>query len=57
MCFTKALSLLLTNILTAVKEKLETYCATTFARSGVNQMGILKNSKEQNCKSKKSSLK
>jgi hypothetical protein len=29
-----------------VKEKLQTYCATTYARSGVNQMWILKNSKE-----------
>jgi hypothetical protein len=29
-----------------MKEKLETYCATTYARSGVNQMWILKNSKE-----------
>jgi hypothetical protein len=45
-CSTKPLSLLLTNILTAVKEKLQTYCATTYARSGVNQMWILKNSKE-----------
>jgi hypothetical protein len=34
----KPLSLLLTNILTAVKEKLQTYWATTYARSGVNQM-------------------
>jgi hypothetical protein len=36
-CSTKPLSLLLTNILTAVKE---------YARNGVNQMWILKNSKE-----------
>jgi hypothetical protein len=42
----KPLSLLLTNILTAVKEKFQTNCATTYARSGVNQMWILKNSKE-----------
>jgi hypothetical protein len=40
------LSLLLTNILTAVKEKLQTYCITTYARSGVNQMWILKKFKE-----------
>ena len=45
-CSTKPLSLLLTNTLTAVKEKLQTYCATTYARSGVNQMWILRNSKE-----------
>ena len=45
-CSTKPLSLLLTKMLTAVKEKLQTYCATTYARSGVNQMWILKNSKE-----------
>ena len=37
-CSTKPLSLLLT---TAVKEKLQTYCATTYTRSGVNQMWIL----------------
>jgi hypothetical protein len=43
---TKPLSLLFTNVLTAVKEKLQTYCATTYDRSGVNQMWILKNSKE-----------
>jgi hypothetical protein len=45
-CSTKPLSLLLTKILTAVKEKLQTYSPTTYARSGVNQMWILKNSKE-----------
>jgi hypothetical protein len=45
-CSTKPLFLLLTNILTAVKKKLQTYCATTYARSGVNQMWILKNSKD-----------
>jgi hypothetical protein len=45
-CSTKTLSPLLTNILTVVKEKLQTYCATTYARSGVNQMWILKNSKK-----------
>jgi hypothetical protein len=37
-CSTKPLSLLLTKILPAVKEKLKKYCATTYARSGVNQM-------------------
>jgi hypothetical protein len=40
------LSILLTKILTAVKERLHMYCATVYARSGVNQMWILKNSKE-----------
>jgi hypothetical protein len=34
------------KILTAVKERLQMYCATVYARSGVNQMWILKNSKE-----------
>jgi hypothetical protein len=37
------LSILLTKILTAVKERLQMYCATVYARSGVNQMWILKN--------------
>ena len=32
-CSTNPLSMLLTNILTAVKEKLQTYCATTYART------------------------
>jgi hypothetical protein len=41
-CSIKPLSLLLTKILTAAKA----YCATTYARSGVNQIWILKNSKE-----------
>jgi hypothetical protein len=45
-CYTKTLSLLLTKILTAVKEELQTYCSTTYARSGVNQTWILKNSKQ-----------
>ena len=45
-CSTKPLSQILTRILTAVKEGLQKYCDTTYARSGVNQMWILKNSKE-----------
>jgi hypothetical protein len=45
-CSTKPLSLLLTNILTALKETLQMYCPTTYARSGVIQIWILKNSKE-----------
>ena len=32
--------------ITAVKEGLQKYCDTAYARSGVNQMWILKNSKE-----------
>jgi hypothetical protein len=44
--YTKPLSILLTKILTAVKERLHMYCATVYTRSGVNQMWILKNSKE-----------
>ena len=45
-CSTKPLSLLLTKLLTAVTESLQRYCSTTYSRSGVNQMWILKNSKE-----------
>ena len=43
---TKPLSQILTRILTAVKESLQKYCDTAYARSAVNQMWILKNSKE-----------
>jgi hypothetical protein len=42
---TKLLSIL-TKILTAVNEKHQTCCATTYARSGVNQILILKISYE-----------
>ena len=45
-CSTKPLSQILTRILTAVKEGLQKYCDIAYARSGVNQMCILKNSKE-----------
>ena len=45
-CSTKPLSQILTWILTAVKEGLQKYWDTVYARSGVNQMWILKNSKE-----------
>ena len=44
-CSTKPLSQIITRILTAVKEGLQKYCDTAYARSGVNQMWIL-NSKE-----------
>jgi hypothetical protein len=36
--WTKPLSILLAKILTAVKERHQMYCATEYARSGVNQM-------------------
>jgi hypothetical protein len=45
-CPTKPLSLLLTDILTAVKEKLHMHCATSYANVGVNQLWIINNSKE-----------
>jgi len=45
-CSTKPLSKLLTVILTKVKEGLKKYCDTIYSRSGVNQMWILKNSKQ-----------
>ena len=45
-CSTKPLSQILTRILTAVKEGLQKYCDTAYARSGVIQMWILKNFKE-----------
>ena len=37
-CSTKPLSHILTRILTAVKEGLQKYCDTAYARSGVNQI-------------------
>ena len=43
---TKPLSRLLTSILTTVKEGLKKYCNSIFSHSGINQMWILKNSKE-----------
>ena len=45
-CSTKPISQILTRILIAVKEDLQKYCDTAYARSGVNPMWILKNSKE-----------
>ena len=53
-CSTKLLSQILTRILTSVKEGFQKYCDTAYARSGVNQMWILKNSKEllENLKAK-----
>ena len=53
-CSAKPLSQILTRILTAVKKYLQKYCDTAYTRSGVNQMWILKNSKEllENLKAK-----
>ena len=45
-CSTKPLSKLLTSILTAIKDGLHSYCDTCYSRNGVNQMWILKNSKD-----------
>ena len=45
-CTTKPLSKILTSILTTVKEGLQNYCEGVYATSGVNQMWILKNSKD-----------
>jgi hypothetical protein len=45
-CSTKYLSIHLTKILTAGKERRQIYCVTVYARTGVNQMWILNNSKE-----------
>ena len=45
-CSTKPLSILLTKMLTHITQGLQKYCETAYSRSGVNQMWILKNSKE-----------
>ena len=45
-CSTKPLSILLTKLLTHIKQGLQKHCETAYSRSGVNQMWILKNSKE-----------
>ena len=45
-CSTKPLSILLTKLLTHIKQGLQKYCETAYSRSGVNQMWIIKNSKE-----------
>ena len=44
-CSTKPLSHILTQILTTAKEGLQKYCDAAYARSGVNQMWILKTPK------------
>ena len=45
-CSTKPLSILLTKLLTHIKQGLQKYWETSYSRSGVNQVWILKNSKE-----------
>jgi hypothetical protein len=45
-CSMKPLSKLLTCILSAVKTWLQSYCDTSYSSGGVNQMWILKNSKD-----------
>ena len=45
-CSTKPLSILLTKLLTHINQGLQKYCETAYSRSGINQMWILKNSKE-----------
>ena len=45
-CSIKPLSILLTKLLTHIKQRLQKYCETPYSRRGVNQMLILKNSKE-----------
>ena len=45
-CSIKPLSILLTKLLTHIKQGLQKYCETSYSRSGVNQRWILKKSKE-----------
>ena len=45
-CSTKPLSILLTKLLTHIKQGLQKYCETAYSRSGINQMWIIKNSNE-----------
>ena len=45
-CSTKPLSQILTKLLTTVKEGIHKYCDIAYDHSGINQMWILKNSKE-----------
>ena len=45
-CSTKSLSKVLTLILSKIKNGIQTCCDTVYSRSGINQMWILKNSKE-----------
>ncbi|KAK3087812.1 hypothetical protein FSP39_010974 [Pinctada imbricata] len=43
---TKSVSILLTKVLSEIKSGLQKYCSTVYSRSGINQLWILKNSKE-----------
>ena len=43
---TKLISILLTKLLTHIKQRLQKYCETAYSRSGINQMWILSNSNE-----------
>ena len=45
-CSTKPLTKILTYILSAVENMLQSYSDTSYSRGGVNQMWILKNSKD-----------
>ena len=45
-CSTKPLSILLTKLLTHIKQGLQKFCETAYSRSGINQIWILENSKE-----------
>ena len=45
-CSTKPTSILLTKLLTHIKQGLRNNCETAYSRSGINHMWILKNSKE-----------
>jgi len=45
-CPSKHISKLLACILSAVKTGIQSYCDTSYSRGGVNQMWILKNSKD-----------
>ena len=45
-CSTKPRSILLTKLLTHIKQGLPKYCETGYSRSGINQMWIFKNSNE-----------
>jgi hypothetical protein len=40
-CSAKPVSIILAQMLTVVKEELQMYCATVYAKNGVNQMLIL----------------
>ena len=46
MFYTKPFSILLTKILSTVKDGLQKYCSTAYSRNDLNQMWILINSKD-----------